>query len=308
MIAYLTRMMTHAQLRERLVDRMAVALAAAFLALCLVSCGGGTRGSGGQFYDGFVGDPAGKALPNVTVTLLASGDSGVSDARGRFVIETQALAGALDVLLERDDFQATTTTAPVPADAKRVRLNLTVSSGQRPTVTSSVEVVERTEGGSGRRPGESGRDDEGDDDSRDDSSGSDGSLDDDDRGESGNDDGDDDADSRDDSDDDRDDNQDDSSGGSGGGSSGPDDGGRSGDDGEAPRDGDTKRAEGELSRISGTTVTVSGIEFTLSSSSDLRDADGNPASLSSFSVGQKVKARGRYQSGVLVLERLELDD
>jgi hypothetical protein len=308
-VACLIRLKERVQSVSMLVPWMRSGLLTLVVAVLLAGCGGGTRGSGGQFYEGFVGDSGGKALSNVMVTLLASGDSATSDAQGRFVIETEGLAGALDVMLEGDGFQATTTTAPVPADAKRVRLTLTVVSvGQRPQVTSTVEVVERTEA-----EGDSGRGDDGDDDSRDDDDG--GSDDDDDQDDSNGDDGDDvgDDDGRDDSNDDDgssggDDDQDDSSDDSSGGSSGSGGGSDGSDDDGAPRDGDSKRAEGTISRLSSTSVTVSGVDFLLSSSSDLRDADGNPTSLSSFAVGQKVKARGRYQGGVLVLERLELDD
>lgn len=306
-IACLIRMKERVRSVSILVPWMRAGFLTLVVAVLLAGCGGGTRGSGGQFYEGFVGDSGGKALPSVTVTLLASGDSATSDAQGRFVIETEGLAGTLDVMLEGEGFQATTTTAPVPADAKRVRLTLTVVSvGQRPQVTSTVEVVERTEA-----EDDSGRGDDGDDDSRDDDD-DDGSGDDDDRDDSNRDDVDDD-DGRDDSndddgssggDDDQDDSRDDSSGGSSGSGGGSD----GSDDGDAPRDGDSKRAEGTISRLSNTIVTVSGVDFLFSSSSDLRDADGNPTSLSSFAVGQRVKARGRYQGGVLILERLELDD
>jgi hypothetical protein len=303
-LAYLIRVKARVQSASELVQGMRARLLTLVAVLVLAGCGGGTRGSGGQFYEGFVGDPAGKSLPNVTVTLLASGDSATSDTQGRFFIETQVLAGSLDLMLEGDGFEATTTTAPIPVGARRVRITLTVSLGQEPRVTSSVEVVERTEA-----EGDAGRDDDGDN-SRDDSE--DGARDDDDKDDSDRDDLNDDDDQNDSNDDEggsgSDDSQDDSSGDSSGGSNGSGEGSDDRDDDGDRRDGDSKTTEGTISRLSSTTVTVSGVDFTVSSASDFRDADGNPTSLSSFGVGQRVEARGRYQAGLLILERLELDD
>jgi hypothetical protein len=304
--------------------RTVLACALCVLVLFIGGCGGGTRGSGGQFYDGFVGDGTGKALPNVRVTLLASGDSAISDSRGLFSIQTDPLFGPLEVLLERDDLQASTTTTPVPVDAKRIRLTITVSGGERPQVSASIQVVERRrdESQSEAKPDRPGGDDDGrdgdSDHGRDDSN--DDSSSDDSRGDDSNDDSSEDDSNDSDSDDsDGDDSADDShqDGSSDGDSDGDDSvendgdgdsGEGSGDGQEGPEDGDTKQAEGAITSLSGTTFIVEGVTFTVASSSELRDEDGNATNFDTFAVGQSVKARGRYQGGILILERLERED
>ncbi len=264
-----------------------------------IGCGGGTRGSGGQLYDGFIGDESLRALEGVNVTIAQSGDSGVSDQDGRFTIKTETLSGKLTLLIEGSGISTQLETTEVPADAIRVELTIKIPSGGKPGASASIEVRERKTA----RPTPSKTPDDSNDSSR---------------GEDGDDS--DDRDNDDDSDNDSDDDSRDDNSGSGRGGSGDDSGGSNGgsggsdgddsdddddSDSDSPKDGEKRDVEGAISSLSGSSVVVSGVEFNVTSSSEFRDVNGDKITLNGFKVGASARARGVYQSGKLLLERLQ---
>jgi hypothetical protein len=261
-----------------------------------VGCGGGTRGSGGQLYDGFIGDESFKALPGVNITIVQSGDSAISDQDGRFTIRTQALSGQLTLLIDRDGVSTQLETAAVPEDATRIELTISIPTDGRPGGSVAVEVRERR--GSGPAPTKTPSSDSDDSDQPDDDD-----DDDDDNDGNGND-GDDSNDS--------DDEEDDSDSDSGGSGDGADDSGGGGSGGgdddsnsDSPTDGEKREVRGSLDAVSSLAVVVAGVEFKVTSSSEFRDSKGERVSLSDFKVGTAVRARGEFRSGQLLLERLE---
>lgn len=290
----------------------------ALLLLVGIGCGGGTRGSGGQLYEGFIGDESLKALPGLSVTIVQSGDSATSDEEGRFTIQTTSLAGKLSLLVEGSNISTTIETAEVPADATRIKLTITIPSSGSSGASATIEVTERRppkkpstptgSGGGSNRPNDDSPSDEGEeDDSNDDNEDSD-------------DDADDGAeDNSDDDDGDSDSNDDPNGGSSGGGSSDDGSGDSDGDDddsgssggsgdgsgGDSPQDGDKRDVTGTISSISGSSITVTGLEFHVTDDSEFRDLEGKESSLGNFNVGVSVRARGVYQSGKILLERLE---
>lgn len=281
-------------------------------------CGGGTRGSGGQLFEGVVSDSNARSLSGVSVTILSTGDSSITDNNGAFTISTNDVSGGVEFLLEAQQFSGRVITQEVPQDATRVFVKFTVGSGSSPTITSDIEVKDRiptptaapratatpratmtpigipaaptpqpTQGGSGST---------GPDDSSDDNDDQDQNDDDDDQvggsgptGGSG------------------------PIGGSGGsGGSGPNDDDDNKDDDDDSnngglKDGATVDVEGKISGITGNSVTVGTTTFVAVPSTEYRDDDGQRSSLSSFKVGDDVDARGRVRSGVIELERLEKD-
>jgi hypothetical protein len=269
------------------------------LLLLGIGCGGGTRGSGGQLYEGFIGDESLKALPGLSVTIVQSGDSAISDQDGKFTIETATLSGQLSLLVEGNNLSTTVKTAEVPEDAIRIKLSITIPSSGASGASASIEVTERrppevtatkTPAGSGDDSGQSGNggssdDDDDDDDSDDDGSDEGGS--DDSPGDSGG-------------------GEDGSGGNSGGNSGGGGSGGNGGGSGsDSPQDGDKRDVTGTISAISGSSVTTGGLEFFVTEDSEFRNADGKEATLGDFKIGTSVRARGEYRAGKLFLERLE---
>ena len=281
------------------------------LLLSGIGCGGGTRGSGGQLYDGFIGDKSAKPLPGLSVTIVQSGDSAISDQDGRFTIETTPLSGQLSLLVEGNSISTTVQLGEVPEDAVRIKLSVAIPSGGGSGATATIEVTERrpqrvpatkTPAGSGEdsdRPGNEDSSDN-DDDADEDTSGDGG----DDSDGGSDDDSDDDGSGRGGSDNNpADSGDDDNSGGNSGGGGSGSNGGGSGSD--SPRDGDKRDVTGSISLISGSRVTAAGLEFLVTEDSEFRTSEGKKATIGDFKIGASVRARGVYQSGNLLLERLE---
>ncbi len=260
------------------------------LLVCVVfGCGGGTRGSGGQLFDGFVSDVNGKALIQVNVTITATGDSATTDDNGRFSITTDDLSGGVEFLLEASTFSGTVISQEIPADASTISVKFVVGNGAKPEIETEIEVKERrpTPSPTPRRTPTPGTtpspnptiDDHGG------NSGSDGS------------------------DDSENDDSGSHSGSSGSGSSG-NGGSPTGTASPSPtpesHEGENVDAEGVLTFVSANLVTVQGKDFVPAQSTEYRNKKGERVSLDAFSVGETVKARGKITNGVVVLQKLEI--
>lgn len=290
-------------------------LIAIFSISLLTGCGGGSRGSGGQLYDGFVGDSDGRALSGVSVTILATGDSAVSDASGGFSIQTEPQSGAVEFLLEGPAFSGRVVSDDVPTNATRVFVQFAVGSGTNPSIGISIDIRERRPDPTPRPtrvptaqpgvtvaptntpspgvaaptatvPSVQTPDDDGggnDNDDIDDNEG--GGGEDDENGDSSN-----------------------------GDSSGNGDGSPTrtptpvptASATRTPRNGDSVQAEGLISAISSNSVIIEGTIFSPTNATEYRGADGRAGALGDFKVGDSVKAKGRVTGGQILLERLEL--
>jgi len=105
-------------------------------------CGGGTRGSGGQLFDGVVSDSDFRALPGVSVTILTTGDSAITASDGPFSIATSTTSDTVEFLLESEQFSGRSATKVVPGNAKRVFVRLVVGQGSSPSIDADIEVTE----------------------------------------------------------------------------------------------------------------------------------------------------------------------
>lgn len=115
--------------------------------LVLCGCGGGSAGTGGQFYQGNVVDRAGEALPGYTVTLLSTGDSAVSDQSGAFAIETsEDLSGKVDFLIEDGEVSVRTSISDVPLDAERVECVFEIDREGNTGSTRDVRIKKKEQG------------------------------------------------------------------------------------------------------------------------------------------------------------------
>ncbi|MCB0320931.1 MAG: hypothetical protein KDD60_08390 [Bdellovibrionales bacterium] len=333
----------------------------------LIGCGGSTTGTGGVSVEGkvLVADAQGTVTPvsNAQVFVTETGDSAVSDANGNYVIVTDKRA-AYTLLVEVEEFSATTTITDVPANVSKVKANLRLDRESNTVSGENVEFeredsAESTDdnssagdssgsddsssngsedsssSGSSDRPsnddsssnsgssgnnGSGSNDDRDDDDGTDDHSGSgddnsgshndDSSSDDDDGSDSGN--------SHDDSSDNSDDDSDDDS--NSGSGNGDDDSGDdsddsdddSGDDSDGGDSGgdmcDERDAQGSIVAVNSSSISVSGVTFTITSQTRIRDEDGNSISASDLEVGQKVKVQGDCQGSTLVAKDIRIDD
>lgn len=261
------------------------------------SSGGGSAGTGGLRVEGTViASGSSQPLSGLLVTVAQTGDSATTDVSGSFAVDTSSVSGTIELLLERQDLSARTVVEGVPSDASVVALRIRVDVEQQNSEVEEINITRRRgnegsggSGGSGGGAGSGGSDD-GDDDGDGGSGGHGG--DDDGGGGSGGSGG---------SGGDDDDDDDGSAGSGGGGGSGGSDGaaGNGGNGGEQEF-----RVTGPITALTASTVTVEGLVFMVNAETDF----GSRSSLSEFSVGETVEARGEIIGGILVAERVRLED
>lgn len=133
----------------------------------LGGCGGGSRGTGGQLYEGSVFDRSSNGIPGVSVTIVNTGDGSVTAADGHFSINTARVSGRVDFILEGPGFNVRSSVSDVPSNAIKLRINFIVGSGANPDVENDLEIEETDSGddhgGSSDGEGDdSGSDDDGD--------------------------------------------------------------------------------------------------------------------------------------------------
>ncbi|MCB0334773.1 MAG: carboxypeptidase regulatory-like domain-containing protein, partial [Bdellovibrionales bacterium] len=137
--AALKRMMMHKKFGAFVRWWIASPLVLLLMIVLLSDCSGGTRGSGGVTVTGKVVDRSGNAFSGSTVTILQSGDSTSVDDQGEFALANQP-SGTLDVLVERDEFSATTNLGSIAPTTSTVRVLVVADED-----TSSLEPVEVVE-------------------------------------------------------------------------------------------------------------------------------------------------------------------
>jgi hypothetical protein len=265
------------------------ALFAAILPL-LSGCGGSTSGTGGVTVRGQVVDTAGTPLANTTIVSLQSGDATSTDEQGQFELETSN-GTTLEFEIEQVDSKINARVDGVPEKAVEIVVRLVVDRANNRARGEIVSVTEKDD----RDDSSSGASSTPDDDTGSESSGSSSSS----SSQSA---------SNDDQDDD--DNEESSSNSSSG--SEQDDSDSSADDGEDDTDEDDDEDErevsGQIRSIAGDTVVVNTTAFVVVPNTEFKPKEGRAPSLSSFSVGENVVAKGRMRNGVLTLEKLETDD
>ncbi len=254
--------------------------------------GGGSSGTGGLRIDGTVLSRQGAApLSGLTVTVSQTGDSAVTDMSGTFSIATSQVVGDAELLIESSTLSSRAQVSGIPSDASVVTVRISVDESTEDAEVEDVQVERRHHGGDGNGgSGGSG------------GSGASGGSGGDDHGSGGNDDS-------------GDDHGGAGTGGNGGhGGHGNDDGGGAsggsgatgGSGGSGGSGGGEQEIEvtGAITALSATSVTVQGNVFTVDSETDF----GHRSSLSQFSVGEIVDAKGRRVNGVLFADRVRLDD
>ena len=283
-------------------------LSIVILVTMFLGCGGGTSGTGGMTVEGSVQSFQGKSLAGVSVIVLESGDSSVTDTNGLFSIPTTR-RDTLTLSIESSRAIASTQVTEIPEDAVTVRVRLTLQSDERGVARREVEIERRAPkatatprseatarptatprvvGTSSSLPQPAPTQESND---------SDGS-------------GDDDSDKR---------------------TPNPTSTSRSGDDSDDDDHGSGSNktptpqvttsprategsddnsdlednARGAISQVSSTSITVNGLQFTINSRTELKDEDGRRTSISSFSVGEQVKVQGKYSGTTLVAVKIE---
>jgi len=108
-----------------------------------IGCGGGSAGTGGQRFDGEIVTRDGTPVPNATVTLTNTGDSAVSDANGKYSIDTDSLSGTVTIEVALDNSTATTQVNDIPEDASEIEVRIEFDKDREEAKPTKVEIKRR---------------------------------------------------------------------------------------------------------------------------------------------------------------------
>ena len=267
----------------------------AFVLCGLPTCGGSSSGTGGITISGRVLESDGAAAENIQVTSVNSGDTTITDAAGDFaVISDQAAEQQLQ--FEDMGFSATAQIADVPTAAKSISANFRLQRAENRVELENITVEESNSSSNSNSSSGSSSSSSSTDNSNS-SSGSSSSSSSSSGGNSS-------SSSGNSSSDDHGSSSSSSSGAVDDGSSSSSGAGQGGEN----EDGERVEEEGFLQSLTSAAVRVNDVIFVPTSATEYRDANENTSSLASFAVGDRVKARGEYVAGELILLRLEIDD
>ena len=99
---------------------------AQFICVFLVSCGGGTSGTGLNEYEGRVTDISGAPVNGAVMTVQSTGDSATTDANGEFLITSEASGEEVSILAEAEGFSGHVKVRNVFPEHSRIRINMTI--------------------------------------------------------------------------------------------------------------------------------------------------------------------------------------
>lgn len=112
--------------------------------ILLCSCGGGTQGTATgdnvKSFDGNVFTSAEhQVLPDVSVTIMETGENTVTDGTGHFQIQSSEITGDATFLLESPQFKTTFTVKALDGGQSKVHVDVAVD-----TVTDTADISELT--------------------------------------------------------------------------------------------------------------------------------------------------------------------
>jgi hypothetical protein len=255
-----------------------------FVSFCFLiigcSSGGGSSGTGGLRIQGVVVDPqTSKPISKTSVSISQTGDTATTDQNGNFVIDTDPLSGDIELIVENNTATSRTSLKNIPAETESVTCRLEFDERNKKTEVKDISITKKPRAEATKTPRPSPTPKSTIDNNDDDNSGGndDGSS-----GGNGNNDGD-----------------DDSGNGSGNGN-GNNNGGGSGN-GNGGQEQEVE-VTSNITALTSSSATVGGYVFTIDSETDF----GNRDSLSEFSVGERVEAKGKYQGQILIADKIKL--
>ncbi|MBX7137324.1 MAG: hypothetical protein K1X83_05010 [Oligoflexia bacterium] len=111
-----------------------------FLTCLMVSCGGGSKGTGGEVLKGRLLSLTGEPQAGISVVLPTTGDQDLSNAQGDFLIQTELTEGRIEVLLEGQDFSVIVYIHDVPAGTRRIEITLVLDRHEG-DVTPIIQAI-----------------------------------------------------------------------------------------------------------------------------------------------------------------------
>ena len=114
--------------------------------LVLPGCGGGTEGTGTRPIDGTVSDISGNPISGVEVTELLTGSSDVTNAEGKFQVDTPEDQQVVEIEVKSEDFQGVVTVDASQDSTAGVSVNIKVDPKDKSLETSFVDVIAKIVG------------------------------------------------------------------------------------------------------------------------------------------------------------------
>ena len=114
-------------------------LIAVIMLLACSACSGGSRGTGGKDITGKVQNSASEPVVGAQVTILESGDSGVTDSNGSFAI-VSPVSGTLTFLVETVDLNTQVALDNVPEGPAEIDLDIEVDEEDDSSEITRVDI------------------------------------------------------------------------------------------------------------------------------------------------------------------------
>lgn len=106
----------------------------------VLGCGGGSKGTGGQTFDGRVLAVNTQPIPGVLITVNQSGDSAVSDSTGSFEIYTEPVSGPVSLALSTENFEGSVSLGDVPVGTARVTVTIELDEEAGEARAEGIEI------------------------------------------------------------------------------------------------------------------------------------------------------------------------
>ncbi len=120
-----------------------------FVGLTIAGCGGGSSGTGtttSRVFEGSILTLGDRPVSDATVTVAGTGDTAVTDNRGRFSLATPAKPGDVKLEIEAPGIETSVTIPELAASPSTVKLDITLDPETSAAAVSKFEVVAKITG------------------------------------------------------------------------------------------------------------------------------------------------------------------
>lgn len=122
------------------------ALLLILLSMVLISCGGGSEGTGTRTVAGVVKTINATPVSNARVTILQTGDFSITDSSGNFSIETEQTTGNITLEIVTETFSVEAEVSEIDDAASSVSVEITVDPTSSTAAISDIHIWARMVG------------------------------------------------------------------------------------------------------------------------------------------------------------------
>ena len=149
---------------KKFVYRYALALVACIMTIFVISCSGGSKGTGSRDYLGRLVDLFGAPLPGVTITIGNTGESAITDDNGDYVVMSSFRDSVIEYFFDSPAISTSATIENVSSAARTLIVDFRVDTTNNSVEPTRIEEIEdEQEGQDDKDEADSVSDDENDD-------------------------------------------------------------------------------------------------------------------------------------------------